>query len=113
VLQAAAALREHRLSDFGTLMFDSHRSLRDDYEVSAPELDLLVELAAKHPKLIGARMTGGGFGGCTVNLVHADGVESFRQDIASQYERATGHKPDVFVCTPAEGAQEIVFEGSH
>jgi galactokinase len=113
VLQAASALREHRLADVGRLMFESHRSLRDDYEVSAPELDLLVELAAKHPKLIGARMTGGGFGGCTVNLVHADGVDSFRQEVASEYERATGRKPDVFVCTPAEGAQEIIVEGTH
>jgi galactokinase len=111
VLRAAEALREHRLGDFGKLMFESHRSLRDDYEVSAPELDLLVDLAAKQPKLIGARMTGGGFGGCTVNLVESDAVDSFRQEIASQYTRETGRTPDVFVCTPAEGAQEIILEG--
>ena len=113
VQQAAAALTSHRLEEFGKLMFASHASLRDDYEVSAPELDTLVELASKHPKLIGARMTGGGFGGCTVNLVHADGVESFRTEIAQQYERATGRKPDVFVCTPAQGAEEISIEESH
>ena len=113
VQRAADALLNHRLQEFGRLMFASHASLRDDYEVSAPELDTLVDLASKHPKLIGARMTGGGFGGCTVNLVQADGVESFRVEIAQQYERNTGRKPDVFVCTPAQGAQEVLTEGSH
>jgi galactokinase len=107
VLGAALALQANRLEDFGRLMFESHHSLRDDFEVSCPELDLLVELAAGHKGLIGARMTGGGFGGCTVNLVRAEAVDSFRRDVAAAYEESTGRKPDVFICSPAEGARQV------
>jgi galactokinase len=105
--QAADALRSHRLNEFGQLMFASHRSLRDDYEVSCPELDMLVEFAPKIEGLIGARMTGGGFGGCTINLVEADAVEHFRANVSRGYEQKTGRKPDIYVSCAADGATEI------
>ncbi len=112
VLQSAIALRKNRLEDFGALMFESHQSMRDDFEISCRELDLLVELARSRPGLVGARMTGGGFGGCTVNLVRADAVEGFRDSMIEAYERETGRKPDVFVCAPAEGAGRVKVEGA-
>jgi galactokinase len=109
----AIALRAHRLEEFGKLMFASHASLRDDYQVSCSELDLLVDLASKIDGLIGARMTGGGFGGCTINLVHDEAVDRFCQNVSAQYEHVTGRKPDVFVCSPAEGAQHVKIGASH
>jgi galactokinase len=110
VLRAGRALQANRREELGRLMFESHNSLRDDFEVSCREVDLLVELAAKHEGLIGARMTGGGFGGCTVNLVRAGAVDSFRHDLATAYEASTGRKPDVFICSPAEGATQFGSE---
>ncbi len=108
--KAADALRSDRLEEFGRLMYASHASLRDDYEVSCRELDLLVEFASKIEGVIGARMTGGGFGGCTINLVQGDRVEHFRREIIAKYEDATGRKPDVFVCSAAQGAQQVKVE---
>ena len=84
-------------------MRESHRSLRDDYEVSCTELDLMVQLAEQAKGVYGARMTGGGFGGCTINLVDADCVDAFRQSIREGYERATGRKPEIYVCSAADG----------
>ncbi|MGB8734014.1 MAG: galactokinase, partial [Candidatus Sulfotelmatobacter sp.] len=81
-----------------------HASLRDDYEVSCRELDLLVELASTCEGVYGARMTGGGFGGCTVNLVRSDAVGRFENRIADAYAKATGKTPDIFVCSAAQGA---------
>jgi galactokinase len=89
-------------------MWDSHRSLRDDYQVSCDELDLLVRLAGTADGVYGARMTGGGFGGCTVNLVRADSVARFRASIAERYAAATGHRPEIYVCEAADGAAPIV-----
>lgn len=91
-------------------MFASHDSLRDDYEVSTPELDLLVKLAAEHRGaggLIGARMTGGGFGGCTVNLVRADKADAVAQTICKAYRSRTGTDPTPFVTRPADGARLV------
>jgi galactokinase len=85
-------------------MAESHASLRNDYEVSCPELDLLVELAQGRRGVLGSRMTGGGFGGCTVNLIEEDAVDSFRREVPSRYEAATGIHPEVYVCTAADGA---------
>jgi galactokinase len=113
VLNAGAALKDDDLKRFGALMFESHKSLRDDYEVSCEELDVLVELAAGNEGLIGARMTGGGFGGCTVNLVQAEGVEAFQRNISQAYKRSTGRDPDVFVCSAADSAEQIHIEGGH
>jgi galactokinase len=80
--------------------------LRDDYEVSLRELDFLVETALRVPGVLGARMTGGGFGGCTVNLVRADAVNDFTTRVKNDYLEATGHEANVFQCTPATGVCE-------
>jgi galactokinase len=86
-------------------MYRSHASLRDDYEVSCSELDLMVHLASSSPGVYGARMTGGGFGGCTINLVRTDAAEAFKTHIARAYSEATGIAPEIYVCEPAQGAQ--------
>ncbi len=109
-LEAAEALRKHDLGSFGRLMVESHRSLRDDYEVSCPELDKMVELALNQKSAYGARMTGGGFGGCTVNLVQADAVEAFRSNVSGQYEKATGLAPAIYICAAADGATRLPLE---
>ena len=103
VLRAAAALEAGRVEEFGRLMNESHRSMRDDYEISCPELDVLVELAWREAGVLGSRMTGGGFGGSTVSMVRADAVEPFRASIAAEYRAATGHVPDIFICSPGDG----------
>jgi galactokinase len=107
VQEAAKALKSRDLERFGELMYASHRSLRDDYEVSCRELDVMVELASKIGGVYGARMTGGGFGGCTVNLVREDAVEEFRVEIAKGYKQDTGIDPEIYICTAAEGAGEV------
>jgi galactokinase len=107
VLTAGEALQRGDLKSFGESMTQSHRSLRDDYEVSCKELDLMVELTEKVDGVYGARMTGGGFGGCTVNLVGDAHVEEFRASVASDYERATSLRPEIYICTAANGAEEV------
>jgi galactokinase len=108
VLQASEALRKGDLQGFGHLMYDSHSSLRDDYEVSCPELDLMVEIASLLPGVYGARMTGGGFGGCTVNLVRTDQLEGFRAEIRARYQAGSGREPAVYVTDAAQGAEEVL-----
>jgi galactokinase len=105
--RAAEALRSGALDDFGRLMAESHRSLRDDYEVSCRELDVMVEIANKQPGVYGARMTGGGFGGCTVNLVEAAQTDNFVAKMQREYQAATGIRPQVYVCSAADGACEL------
>ena len=107
VLAAANALERRDLKEFGRLMAESHRSLRDDYEVSSAELDLMVELAQPIEGVYGARMTGGGFGGCTVNLVVAEHTDQFRERVAVGYERATQLKPEIYICNASNGADEV------
>ena len=107
VLAAAAALKAADLAAFGALMNASHRSLREDFEISCTELDLMVQIAGTIDGVYGARMTGGGFGGCTVNLVRTDAVPQFRAQIVERYRRATGIAPDIYVCTAADGAGAI------
>jgi galactokinase len=107
VRDAAAALNQADLATFGRLMGESHLSLKNDYEVSCPELDLMVELAGQIRGVYGARMTGGGFGGSTVNLVEKGSVEDFRRSIANAYEQATGLSPQILVSAAAEGAGEV------
>lgn len=104
VLRAVQALRAGDLPAFGALMYASHESLHSDYEVSAPELDTMVALAEAFDGTIGARMTGGGFGGCTVNLVHAPRTGEFRAYIAAAYERETGIVPEIYDGSPSAGA---------
>ena len=108
--RAARAMAAGDWSDVGRLMLDSHQSLRDDYEVSCRELDLLVHLTQPHRTeghVIGSRMTGGGFGGCTVSLVKQDAVEEVADDVAAKYEAETGIKPSLFVTRPAAGARVL------
>jgi galactokinase len=107
VREAANALQQRDLETFGKLMYESHRSLRDDYEVSCRELDVMVELARAIDGVFGARMTGGGFGGCTINLIAVSAVDQFTRAIRTGYAQATGRNPQVFVCTPADGAERI------
>jgi galactokinase len=104
---AAEALRRDDLSEMGRLMLQSHQSLRDDYEVSCRELDQLVEAAASLKGVAGARMTGGGFGGCTVNLVESESVEDFRTSIANEYNRLNGHYPAIYVSAAGDGVREL------
>ena len=104
VLQAAEALKRKDLASFGKLMASSHASLRDDFEVSCEELDLMVSLAAQGEGVYGARMTGGGFGGCAIALVPADQVERFKTTVGPEYERVTGRVPELYVSSAANGA---------
>lgn len=106
VLAAAEALERHDLQRFGQLMAESHVSLRDDYEVSARELDVMVELATGVAGVYGSRMTGGGFGGCTINLVDSEHVENFQRTVAEGYEQATKLKPEIYVCEASKGAEQ-------
>jgi galactokinase len=110
-VEAAAALRAQDLKLFGRLMGESHRSLRDDYEVSCREIDLLVELASDIPGVYGSRMTGGGFGGCTVSFVRNDAVADFEESIKKGYTAKTSLVPEIFVTAAAEGAG-MVLTGS-
>jgi galactokinase len=102
--QAPKILESNDAVGFGGLMNACHASLRDLYEVSCPELDTMVALAQSLPGCYGARLTGGGFGGCTVNLVAAAAAETFAQQLSAGYEKATGLHPEVFICHAADGA---------
>jgi galactokinase len=104
VLQAVDCLRSDDLDEMGRLMGASHRSLRDLYQVSCAELDAMVEAAEELPGYYGGRMTGGGFGGCTVNLVASEHAEAFRESIAERYRERTGISPEIYVCSSADGA---------
>lgn len=106
----ASALQSNEFPRMKTLMDASHRSLRDDYEASCPELDLLVLLASQQDGVYGARMTGAGFGGCTVNLVDAERVAGFNNRIADAYLAETGGRPEIYVCSASDGAGHIPFE---
>lgn len=98
------AARQNNPSAMGKYMVQSHRSLRDDYQVSCPEVDFLVESAMELSGVYGARMTGGGFGGCTVNLINRESMPEFRRRIKSFYQYRYGIDPQVFICEPAAGA---------
>lgn len=106
-LDAASALADGDLARVGQLMRESHESLRDLYEVSCRELDVMVEAAQGLPGFIGGRMTGGGFGGCTVNLVRDENVPDFASQIAERYQKATGINPQIYPCHAEDGAQEL------
>jgi galactokinase len=104
VLKAVKYLERGDLEGFGRLMVASHESLRDDYEVSCNELDVLVDLALRQPGVLGARMTGAGFGGCTVNLVRAGAAPSFAEAVKQGYSKVTGLNAEVYVCEASDGA---------
>lgn len=104
VLQAVTALQQGDLNRLGELMYQSHQSMRDDFEITVPEIDYLVELAeVAIGNSGGARMTGGGFGGCIVAVAPIEKVEAVRQIIADNYEKTTGLKEDFYVCTASQG----------
>ena len=108
VLRAATALRAGELTALGRLMAESHQSLRADYEVSCQELDLMVEFANEAPGCLGARMTGGGFGGATINLVTSAAVEEFTAKVGKSYADATNIRPEIYVCSAADGAERVM-----
>ena len=106
-LDTSLALAQEDLARVGRSMRESHDSLRDLYEVSCRELDTMVEAAEGLPGFLGGRMTGGGFGGCTVNLVREDSAEDFAKQIAGRYRQAIGIDPQVYLCTAEDGAGEF------
>jgi galactokinase len=112
VLAAAKCLQTRDADRFGLLMYRSHASLRDDYEVSCKELDLLVDLASSRRGIYGARMMGGGFGGCTVNLIRSDYTAAFQAEMTQMYAEKTGTTPEIYVCESAQGAQAWAIEGN-
>lgn len=107
VQSAVRAFGAGDIPSLGPLMRESHRSLRDDYEVSCKELDLMVEIASAQPGVVGARMTGGGFGGCTINLVESSAVDAFKQSVAAKYHSQTGLLPEIYVSPAANGVQRV------
>ncbi|WP_172194012.1 galactokinase [Saccharibacillus qingshengii] len=107
VLASVEAFTAGDLHEFGRLMNLSHDSLRDLYEVSCEELDIMVEEARKIPGTLGARMTGAGFGGCTVSLVHEDDVERFVAEVGEHYKARTGLEGEFYVCGVGEGVEEL------
>jgi len=109
VLQAAKLLEKNNLKEFGRLMRLSHTSLREDYEVSCRELDLMVEIADTCQGVLGARMTGGGFGGSTVNLVLRENLDEFTRKIAVEYERETKIEPVILISDASAGASEVTI----
>ena len=106
-IKAVNALKENNIEEFGRLMNASHVSLRDDYEVSCEEIDILVDLAWKIPGVIGSRITGGGFGGCTVSIVKNDGVDTFIDTIGKQYKEKVGHEAEFYVVEIGDGAGKL------
>jgi len=105
---AADALEAGDLKALGRLMYEAHASYRDDFEASCPEADILVELAQKEPGCIGARLTGGGFGGCTVNLVENENAESFSSHLRDGYRQATGIEADIYLCHASAGVHQVL-----
>ena len=106
-IQAVKALKENRIDEFGKLMNASHISLRDDYEVSCKETDILAELAWTIPGVIGSRITGGGFGGCTVSIVKNDAVDTFIDTIKPAYKKQTGIDADFYIVDIGDGARKL------
>jgi galactokinase len=107
VLEAVAALEAGDVTALGPIFAASHASLRDDYAVSSPELDLLVDIATRTPGVVAARMTGAGFGGCTVNLVRPDAVDGLRDAVLREYPARTGLEPSVMAVSAVDGAGPV------
>lgn len=105
--KAVNALKENEIELFGRLMNESHISLRDDYEVTGVELDTLVEVAWEQEGVIGSRMTGAGFGGCTVSIVKSDKVDHFIEQVGKKYKEKIGYEADFYVVDIGDGAREI------
>ncbi len=106
-IRAVEALKENNIELFGQLMNASHKSLKNDYEVSCEEIDILVDLAWAMDGVIGSRITGGGFGGCTVSIVKNDAVDKFVDDIGNAYLDKVGHKAEFYVVDIGDGARRL------
>jgi len=109
VIKAVEALKKDRLEEFGELMNASHDSLRDLYEVTGVELDTLVEQARKVEGVLGSRMTGAGFGGCTVSLVREDKVQEFIERVGKAYNKVIGHDASFYITEAGDGGREIIY----
>lgn len=110
VLNAVKALKENNLIRLGQLLYESHKSLRDDYEVTGLELDTLVESTIAEQGCIGARMTGAGFGGCAIALVHKDNIKNFINNVQAAYKKVVGYEGSFFACSSSDGVYEIISE---
>lgn len=108
VLKAVAALKAGDLKPLGKLLRQSHISLRDDYEVTGLELDTLFELANAQEGCIGARMTGAGFGGCAIAIVHKDSIDSFIENVQNKYTEVVGHDAGFFACSTGDGVYRVL-----
>jgi galactokinase len=113
VLEAREALLQGDMRRFGALMVEAHASVRDDFEASCAEVDVLVEIANRQAECFGARITGGGFGGCSVNVVRTVAVEGFVETVRREYRAKTGIAADCFVCTPSDGAFALAERSGH
>ena len=111
VLAAREALLRGDVVEFGRLMVEAHASMRDDFAASCADVDTLVEIATKQAECFGARITGGGFGGCTVNLVRAESAEHFAETLKREYAAKTGIAAECFVCAPEDGALALAAKG--
>jgi galactokinase len=106
-IDAVSLLQNNDIKGFGKLMNESHVSLRDDYETSCPETDVLAEIAWSIPGVYGSRITGGGFGGCTVSIIDNDAIDAYRGRVDEVYEKKTGRKADIYVVSVGEGAHRV------
>ena len=106
-IHAVEALKANDIEKFGKLINESHVSLRDDYETSCEETDILAELAWQIPGVYGSRITGGGFGGCTVSIVKTDAVDTFIEKVGSAYKEKTGHVAEFYVVDIGDGAHAL------
>ena len=111
VVKARAALLQGDLERFGALLVEAHASFRDDFAASCEEVDVLVAIAMQQEECFGARITGGGFGGCSVNVVRAEAAEQFVATVRREYAAKTGIEADCFVCAPADGAFALAKKG--
>jgi galactokinase len=107
VHEAADLFAQGKTDGLREVMAASHQSMRDDYEISCRELDVMVEIAGRQPGVYGARMTGGGFGGCTINLVAADRAAEFQRQVSAEYKAAIGLQPDIYICEASQGAELV------
>jgi galactokinase len=107
VRKVAELFEQGKTEGLRELMAASHQSMRDDYEISCPELDTMVEIAERQRGLYGARMTGGGFGGCTINFVDVEHAAEFQRRVSADYESATGLHPDIYICEASQGAELV------
>jgi galactokinase len=107
VLKVAELFERGTTDGLRELMASSHKSMRDDYEISCAELDAMVQIAGRQPGVYGARMTGGGFGGCTINFVDAQNATEFQRHVSAEYQSAIGLRPDIYICEASQGAEMV------